>query len=111
VERLVHVSGIGADPTSLSNYIRARGDGETTVRDAFPGAALVRPSVMFGPDDRFLTSLARLLRILPVYPLFGRGRTRLQPVHVEDVSEAIVRLVEGDTGAGQACCELGGPQT
>ena len=90
---LIHVSGIGADPASPSNYIRARGEGEIAVREAFPGATLVRPSVMFGPDDYFLTTLARLLRTLPIYPLFGRGRTRLQPVHVEDVSEAIARIL------------------
>jgi NADH dehydrogenase len=111
VERLVHVSGIGADPASSSGYIRSRGEGETAVRDAFPAATLIRPSVMFGPDDHFLTTLARLLRVLPVYPLFGRGATRLQPVHVEDTAEAIARIVEGAAGAGQPCYELGGPQT
>ena len=110
VQRLVHVSGIGADPASASGYIRARGEGEAAVREAFPGAALVRPSAMFGPDDRFLTTLARLLRLLPVYPLFGRGRTRLQPVHVEDVAEAIARIVAGAPGAGHPCYELGGPR-
>lgn len=110
VERLVHVSGIGADPASASGYIRARGEGEAAVREVFPGATLVRPSAMFGPDDRFLTTLARLLRILPVYPLFGRGRTRLQPVHVGDVAEAIARIVAGAPGAGHPCYELGGPR-
>ena len=110
VERLVHVSGIGADPASASGYIRARGEGEAAVREAFPGATLVRPSAMFGPDDRFLTTLARLLRTLPVYPLFGRGRTRLQPVHVEDVAEAIARVLAGAPGAGHPCYELGGPR-
>ena len=110
-ERLVHVSGIGADPASSSDYIRARGEGEIAVQNAFPEAMLIRPSVMFGSDDHFLTTLAKLLRILPVYPLFGRGWTRLQPVHVEDVAEAIARLVEGAAGAGQPCYELGGPRT
>jgi NADH dehydrogenase len=66
---------------------------------------------MFGPNDHFVTTLVRLLRILPVYPLFGRGRTRLQPVHVEDVAEAIARIVEGAAGAGHPCYELGGPRT
>jgi NADH dehydrogenase len=111
VERLVHVSGIGADPASSSGYIRARGEGEIAVRSAFPAAIIIRPSVMFGSDDHFLTTLAGLLRILPIYPLFGRGRTRLQPVHVEDVAEAIARLVESFAGAGQPCYELGGPRT
>jgi uncharacterized protein YbjT (DUF2867 family) len=62
VERLIHVSGIGADPASPSDYICARGEGEIVVREAFPGATLVRPSVMFAPDDHFLTTLAGLLR-------------------------------------------------
>jgi NADH dehydrogenase len=111
VERLVHVSGIGADPASSADYIRARGEGEIAVRDAFPAATLIRPSVMFGPDDHFLTTLVRLLRILPVYPLFGRGSTRLQPVCVEDVAEAIARVIGGATGADRPCYELGGPRT
>ena len=110
VNRLVHVSGIGADPASASGYIRARGDGEVAVRDAFPSMTLIRPSVMFGPDDHFLTTLMRLLRILPVYPLFGRGRTQLQPVHVEDVAEAIARIVGSAAGADHPCYELGGPR-
>ena len=91
VELLVHVSGIGANSASSSDYIRARGEGEIVVQEAFPGATVVRPSVMFAPDDHFLTTLARLLRTLPVFPLFGRGRTRLQPVHAENVAEAIAR--------------------
>ena len=107
---LIHVSGIGADPASPSNYIRARGEGEIAVREAFPGATLVRPSVMFGPDDSFLATLARLLRTLPVYPLFGRGRTRLQPVHVEDVGEAIARILGGAAGSSHLCYEFGGPR-
>jgi NADH dehydrogenase len=111
VARLVHVSGIGADPASRARYVRARGEGEIAVRAAFPGATLVRPSVMFGSDDRFLTTLARLLRTLPVYPLFGRGGTRLQPVWVEDVAEAIARILTGADGAGHPCYELGGPRT
>jgi NADH dehydrogenase len=111
VERLVHVSGIGADPASPSDYIRARGEGEIAVRKFFPSVTLVRPSVMFGPDDHFLTILARLLRTLPVYPLFGRGRTRLQPVYVEDVAEAITRILAFAAGASQPCYEFGGPRT
>jgi uncharacterized protein YbjT (DUF2867 family) len=67
--------------------------------------------VMFGSDDRFLTTLIGLLRTLPVYPLFGWGATRLQPVHVEDVAEAIARVVGSTAGTDQACYELGGPRT
>lgn len=93
VERLVHVSGIGADPVSPSLYIRKRGEGELAVRAAFDDAFVVRPAVMFGPDDAFLTTILRLLRQLPIYPMFGRGLMRLQPVYVDDVAVAIDRLV------------------
>ena len=89
--RLVHVSGIGADAASPSRYIRKRGEGELAVRAAFADALFVRPAVMFGPDDAFLTTILRLLRQLPIYPMFGRGLTRLQPAYVEDVAEAVVR--------------------
>lgn len=93
VARLVHVSGIGADPASSSAYIRSRGEGELAVREAFPDVAIVRPAVMFAADDNFLTMIVRLLRTLPAYPLFGRGETRMQPVHADDVAEAIAILV------------------
>jgi uncharacterized protein YbjT (DUF2867 family) len=91
VEQLVHLSGIGADRASPSLYIRKRGEGESAVRDAFADALIVRPAVMFGPDDAFLTTILALLRRLPIYPMFGRGRTRLQPADVEDVAEAVAR--------------------
>ena len=90
VERLVHVSGMGSDAASPFLYIRKRGEGERAVRAEFGDAILIRPAVMFGPDDAFLTSVTKLLRCLPVYPMFGRGLTRLQPAYVEDVAEAIV---------------------
>src|SRR3546814_9858384 len=79
VQRLVHVSGIGSDAGSDSPYIASRGRGEQAVAEAFPGACLVRPAVMIGPDDAFLVPLAHLLRRLPVFALFGRGETRLPP--------------------------------
>src|SRR6266576_3923018 len=78
VERLVHVSGIGADAASPFRYIRKRGEGELAVRAAFNDALFVAPAVMFGPNDAFLTTILKLLRRLPIYPMFGRGRTRLQ---------------------------------
>src|SRR6266702_502424 len=93
VERLVHVSGIGADAASPSRYIRKRGEGERAVRAEFADAFIVRPAVMFGPDDAFLNTILKLLR-LPIYPMFGRGRTRLQPAYVEDVAEAVARIME-----------------
>jgi NADH dehydrogenase len=108
VPRLVHVSGIGADRRSASPYIRSRGEGEDAVLAAFAGATIVRPAVMFGPDDAFLTPIAGMLRKLPALPMFGRGETRLQPAHVDDVAEAIVRALDAPPAGG--ICELGGPR-
>ena len=108
VERLIHVSGIGADPTSSSPYIASRGRGEIAVRQGFPGAILIRPAVMFGPDDAFLATVARLLRILPAYPMFGWGETKLQPVYVEDVAEGIARVLAGGGGGSAASYEFAG---
>lgn len=107
VARLVHLSGIGADPASSSAYIRNRGEGELAVRAAFPTASIIRPAVMFGPDDAFLVPLAGMLRRLPAFPLFGHGLSRLQPAHVEDVAEAIVRIIL--SAQAEPLYELGGP--
>lgn len=109
IEQLVHVSGIGADPASGSSYVRSRGQGEAAVRAAYPGAILVRPAVMFGPDDAFLTVILKLLQRLPVYPMFGSGTTKLQPVHVEDVAEAIARMLQRTEGSPKTV-EYGGPR-
>jgi NADH dehydrogenase len=108
VARLVLISGIGADPESASPYIRARGRGELTVRQAFPGATVVRPGAMFGPGDALFGALAAIARFAPVLPLIGGGRTRLQPVYVEDVAEAIARIL-ADPGAAGRTYELAGP--
>jgi uncharacterized protein YbjT (DUF2867 family) len=108
VARFVLVSGIGADPESASPYIRARGRGECAVQQAFPGATIVRPSAMFGPGDALFGTLAHLARLLPVLPLIGGGRTRLQPVYVEDVAEAIARIL-ADPGTAGRTYELAGP--
>jgi uncharacterized protein YbjT (DUF2867 family) len=108
VARLVLVSGIGADPQSESPYIRARGRGELVVRQAFPSATIVRPSAMFGPGDALFGTLADIIRLLPVVPLIGGGRARLQPVYVEDVAEAIVRML-ADRGSAGRTYELAGP--
>jgi uncharacterized protein YbjT (DUF2867 family) len=109
VERLVHVSGIGADAASPSLYIRKRGEGELAVQAAFADVILFRPAVMFGPDDAFLTTILELLRRLPIYPMFGRGRTRLQPAYVEDVAEAIARALQR-TQTHAITFECGGPR-
>jgi NADH dehydrogenase len=108
VERLIHVSGIGADPASSAPYIAARGRGEIAVQQAFPGVILIRPAVMCGPDDAFLTTVVQLLRYLPVYPMFGLGETKLQPVDVEDVAEGIARVLSGARAA--APYEFTGPR-
>jgi NADH dehydrogenase len=109
VERLVHISGLGADTGSPSPYIRARGRGEILVRENFVEATILRPSVIFGPEDAFLNKLAAMARQAPILPLFGTGATRLQPVFVGDVAEACVRAVDDQTTAGQVF-ELGGPR-
>jgi uncharacterized protein YbjT (DUF2867 family) len=109
VKRFVHVSGIGADTLSPSPYIRARGEGEAAVQAAFPGAIVVRPAVIFARDDAFLTAILRLLRTLPAYPLFGDGRTRLQPAHVDDVAAAIAQLLR-QIQEPSPIYELGGPR-
>ncbi|HEV8553224.1 MAG TPA: complex I NDUFA9 subunit family protein [Casimicrobiaceae bacterium] len=109
VARLAHVSGIGSDAESRSAYIRARGRGERLVKEAFPGASIVRPSAMFGPGDALFGTLAHLARLLPVLPLIGGGRTRLQPVYVEDVAEAIVHMLADPETAGRTY-ELAGPE-
>ncbi|NIC07350.1 complex I NDUFA9 subunit family protein [Billgrantia bachuensis] len=106
VTSFVQLSGIGADTSSRSRYVKARGRGESAVIDAFPKAVILRPSVMFGPDDAFLSRLADLTR-LPVIPLFGQGETKLQPVHVVDVARAIVCLM-GATPPERRLFELGG---
>ena len=107
VRRLVHLSGIGADPRSRSAYIRARGKGELAVKQAFPGATIIRPSVMFANDDAFLNSLARIVRLSPMVPLIGGGCTKLQPVHADDVAEAVCRSLS-DPLAPTRTYELGG---
>ena len=107
--RLVLISGIGADPKSGSPYIRARGRGELAVQQAFAGATIVRPGAMFGPGDAMFGTLAGLARLLPVLPLMGGGLTRLQPVCVEDVVEAVCRMLVDPGTAGQTY-ELAGPR-
>jgi NADH dehydrogenase len=107
--RLLHISGIGSDPKAASPYVRFRGLGEVAVREAFPEATVFRPSVIVGAGDAFLTTLSRLVRHVPVLPLFGTGGTRLQPAAVGDVAEAAATALVGpDRRPGVH--ELGGPQ-
>jgi uncharacterized protein YbjT (DUF2867 family) len=108
-KRFVHLSGIGADASSPSPYIRSRGEGEAAVQAAFPGAVIIRAAVMFGPDDAFLTTILGLLRSLPAYPMFGDGRTRLQPAHADDVAAAIAEVVR-QSKKPYPIYELAGPR-
>jgi NADH dehydrogenase len=110
VAHFVHMSGIGAAPSSRSLYIAKRGEGETAVRSVLPNAVIVRSAVMFGPDDAFLNRIVGLLRALPIYPMFGRGDTRLQPAFVEDVGEAVARMLERGDAHNGSTYELGGPR-
>ena len=107
--RLVHISGIGADPASASPYIRARGQGELKVKKAFADATIIRPSVLFGSQDAFLNTLDWISRMLLVVPLFGTGQTRLQPVYVEDVAAAVAACLRDAASVGKTY-ELGGAE-
>jgi len=108
VPRLVLVSGIGADADSRSPYIRARGRGEQVVQQTFPEATIVRPGAMFGPGDALFGTLAEFARLLPILPLIGGGHTRLQPVFVEDVGEAIASILTNPETVGRTY-EFAGP--
>lgn len=106
---LVHVSGLGASPEASSLYIRKRGEGELAVHEAFPAATLIRPAVMFGPDDSFVTRILGILSKSPVFPLFGAGDRLIQPAYVEDVAAAVTRLIDDDNTRGRTF-ECGGPR-
>ncbi len=106
---LVHVSAIGANPEAPSHYARSKAAGEKAVREAFPGAAILRPSIVFGPEDDFFNRFAAMARISPVLPLIGGGKTKIQPVFAGDVAKAVVAGLTGKTETG-APYELGGPE-
>jgi uncharacterized protein YbjT (DUF2867 family) len=105
---LVHVSAIGADPKAASHYARAKGEGEARVLAAHSDAIVMRPSIVFGPEDDFFNRFAALARMSPVLPLVGGGHTRMQPVFAGDVGEAIGKAVDGGLKPG-TIYELGGP--
>ncbi|MFN4353626.1 complex I NDUFA9 subunit family protein [Parvibaculum sp.] len=108
ITRFIHVSAIGADADSPSAYARSKSAGESAVREAIPGATIVRPSIVFGPEDDFFNRFAAMARLSPALPLVGGGKTLFQPVYVKDVAEGIARLLErGLTGA---TWEFGGPE-
>lgn len=109
VESLVQMSAIGADSESQAAYARSKAAGEAAVRAAFPKAATVRPSIVFGPEDDFFNRFAEMTALLPVLPLVGGGHTRFQPVYVGDVADAIVTCMTNPNCAGKTY-ELGGPK-
>ncbi len=106
---MVHVSAIGASRMAMSEYGRSKAAGEQAVRDAFPAATIVRPSVIFGPEDEFFNLFGGLARLAPALPLYGGGKTRFQPVYVADVADAIVAALFDSAAAGKTY-ELGGPR-
>jgi NADH dehydrogenase len=108
IKTLVHMSAIGADPESKSRYASTKGEGEARVRAAFPDAAILRSSIVFGAEDKFFNKFAGLARFLPALPLIGGGHTKFQPVFVGDVAAAVVRCVQDSATRGKTY-ELGGP--
>lgn len=108
VRKLVHISAIGADPGSQSHYARSKAAGEQAVLEAFPGATILRPSVVFGTEDQFFNRFAGLAAVLPFMPVV-EGQTRFQPVYVGDVADAVMAAITRDDAAGRVF-ELGGPR-
>lgn len=109
VTRMVHLSAIGADPAAPAAYARSKAAGEAAVRAAFPAATILRPSIVFGPEDDFFNRFGAMARFSPVLPLIGGGHTRFQPVYVGDVADAAVAALDKPEAAGQIY-GLGGPR-
>lgn len=107
--RFVHVSAIGADIDGASDYARTKAEGEASVRAIFPNASILRPSIVFGPEDQFFNRFAAMTRLSPAIPVVG-AETRFQPVYVDDVAEAILRAATREDAEGRLF-ELGGPRT
>lgn len=112
VERFVHISALGAE-AGKSNYARSKWVGEQTIHDVLPHATILRPSVIFGPEDQFFNRFARMAQFLPFLPLIGGGRTRLQPVYVGDVADAVIASIHPShdiVDPRGRVYELGGPE-
>jgi NADH dehydrogenase len=107
IDQMVHISAIGADPEGPSQYARSKGKGELSILESMPNASILRPSVIFGPEDQFFNRFAAMARLSPVIPLFGAD-ARFQVVYVDDVAEAVEALLTGKADAGTY--ELGGPE-
>ncbi|MEO0818126.1 MAG: complex I NDUFA9 subunit family protein [Pseudomonadota bacterium] len=110
VGRFVQVSAIGADADGRAAYARTKAAGEAGVREAFPDTVILRPSIVFGPEDQFFNRFADMARFAPALPAIGGGKTRFQPVYAGDVADAIAAAVERDDAAGKTF-ELGGPRS
>lgn len=108
VTALVHLSALGADTESDSSYARSKGLGERAAREAFPRVTILRPSIVFGPEDNFFNRFAGMARNLPVLPLIGGGQTKFQPVYVADLAQAVVKTITDPRTAGRTY-QLGGP--
>ena len=108
VRAVAHVSAIGADSESAAEYAVTKAQGETRLREAFPAATILRPSIVFGPEDSFFNRFAEMARFLPALPLVGGGKTLFQPVFAGDVAAAIVAALDSETARGRTY-ELGGP--
>ncbi|HTJ65060.1 MAG TPA: complex I NDUFA9 subunit family protein [Alphaproteobacteria bacterium] len=108
VKRLIHVSALGVDGATTSAYARSKVAGEEAVRAAFPNATIVRPSIVFGPEDSFFNRFAAMTMISPALPLIGGGHTKFQPVYVGDVADGIMAAIARPEAAGQTY-EFGGP--
>ena len=108
VKRLVQISAIGADANAPSKYARTKAAGEAAVREAFPGAVVIRPSIVFGADDKFFNKFGQMAALFPALPLIGGGETKFQPVYVGDVAAAVAKAVASPAAEGLTY-ELGGP--
>jgi NADH dehydrogenase len=108
IKRLTHMSALGADVNGKAEYARTKGQAEIAVRAAFPGAVIIRPSIVFGAGDAFLNKFAAMAVASPALPLIGGGVTKFQPVYVGDVAEAIARATVSSDAEGKTF-ELGGP--
>lgn len=109
IDNIVHVSAIGADESSASQYARSKALGEKAMREAHPQSVIMRPSVIFGPEDDFFNRFAAMMALFRSVPLIGGGKTRFQPVYVDDVADAICAALENPVHRGKVF-ELGGPQ-
>lgn len=105
----IHMSAIGADANAASDYARSKAEGEARARAAYPGAIVLRPSIVFGPEDGFFNRFAAMARMAPALPLIGGGTTKYQPVFVGDIAEAVARLIDRGEADGKIY-ELGGPE-